>query len=312
MRESIAIFSGNSNIPLTKKICEYLRVPLSKLTAKKFSDGELSIKIDENVRGKDVFIVQSISNPANDHIMELLLILDALRRASARRVTAVIPYYGYGRQDRKVEPRVPISARVVADIIQSHGPSRILTMDLHADQIQGFFNIPVDHLFFSGVLIDYILEKKLDDFVIVSPDSGGAERARYLAKKANAKLAIIDKRRPKANVSEVMNIIGKVKGKNCLILDDMIDTAGTICKAAQALIDEGAKSVMCCASHAVLSGPAIERLNQVDFSEIIFSDSIQIREQESLQKIKLLSVAPLFAKAIERIHHEESVSALFV
>ncbi|MEM7182360.1 MAG: ribose-phosphate pyrophosphokinase, partial [Spirochaetota bacterium] len=312
MRESITIFSGTSNEPLTQAICNYLRMPLSQLTAKKFSDGELSIKVNENVRGKDVFIVQSISNPANDHIMELLLILDALRRASARRITAVIPYYGYGRQDRKVEPRVPISARVVADIIERLGPSRILTMDLHADQIQGFFNIPVDHLFFSGVLVEYIKEKQLQDLVIVSPDSGGAERARYLAKKVNAKLAIIDKRRPAPNVSEVMHIIGDVAGKNCLILDDMIDTAGTICKAAQALLKHGAKTVMCCATHGVLSGDATNRLNQVDFSEVVLADTIRLSSTDKIENLKLLSVAPVFAQAIERIHHEESVSALFV
>ncbi|MCB1156931.1 MAG: ribose-phosphate pyrophosphokinase, partial [Leptospiraceae bacterium] len=256
MRGDMAIFSGSSNVPLTDEICDHLRIRPGKITKKKFSDGEIYIKIDENVRGRDVFVVQSISNPANDNLIELLLILDAFRRASARRVTTVIPYYGYGRQDRKVEPRVPISARVVADLIETLGPDRVLTMDLHADQIQGFFNIPVDHLFFSAVLTEYLLSKDLKDLVIVSPDSGGAERARFLGKKVNGSLAIIDKRRPKPNVSEVMNIIGDVKGKNCILLDDMIDTAGTITKAAKALQEHGAKSVMCCATHGVLSGEA--------------------------------------------------------
>lgn len=312
MVNKIAIFSGSSNKALSDEICSYLRVKPGKIISKKFSDGELSIKIDENVRGRDVYIIQSLSHPANDNIMELVLILDALRRASTRRVTTVIPYYGYGRQDRKVEPRVPISARVVADIIQTLGPSRVLTMDLHADQIQGFFNIPVDHLFFSAVLVDYILSKKLDNLVIVSPDSGGAERARFLGKKVNASLAIIDKRRPRANESEVMNIIGEVKGKNCLILDDMIDTAGTICKAAQALKEQGASTIICCATHGVLSGKAAERLNAANFDEIILSNTIDVPASKNIQKLKILSVAPLFARAIERIHNEESISSLFI
>lgn len=312
MVSKIAIFSGSSNKALSDEICSYLRVKPGKIISKKFSDGELSIKIDENVRGRDVYIIQSLSHPANDNIMELVLILDALRRASTRRVTTVIPYYGYGRQDRKVEPRVPISARVVADIIQTLGPSRVLTMDLHADQIQGFFNIPVDHLFFSAVLVDYILSKKLDNLVIVSPDSGGAERARFLGKKVNASLAIIDKRRPRANESEVMNIIGEVKGKNCLILDDMIDTAGTICKAAQALKEHGASSILCCATHGVLSGSAADRLNSAGFDEVILSNTIDIPASKNIQKLKTLSVAPLFARAIERIHNEESISSLFI
>ncbi len=312
MIDRVAVFSGSSNKPLTEKICSYLRVEPGKISSKKFSDGELSIKIDENVRGRDVFIIQSLSHPANDNIMELLLILDAFRRASARRVTTVIPYYGYGRQDRKVEPRVPISARVVADIIQMIGPSRVLTMDLHADQIQGFFNIPVDHLFFSAVLVDYVERKNSKNLVIVSPDSGGAERARFLGKKVDASLAIIDKRRPRANESEVMNIIGDVKGKNCLILDDMIDTAGTICKAAQALRREGALTVNCCATHGVLSGNAVDRLNSEVFEEVILSDTIDIPSTKKITGLKVLSVAPMFARAIERIHNEESISSLFI
>lgn len=309
---NLAIFSGNSNIPLAESICSNLNIPLGKITLKKFSDGEISIKIDENVRGRDVFIVQPVSYPANDNLMELILILDAARRASARRITAVIPYYGYGRQDRKVEPRVPISARVVADLIQSMSPDRVLTMDLHADQIQGFFHIPVDHLYYSPVLIEYLKSKNLPDLVVVSPDSGGAERARFLGKRINASLAIIDKRRQRANESEVMNVIGDIDKKNCIILDDMIDTAGTISKAAQALLDKGAKSVICCATHGVLSGAAVEKLNSVDFTEIILSDTINIPETKKINKLKKISVGKLFANAIDRIHNEESISTLFI
>ncbi len=309
---NLAIFSGNSNIPLAQSICDNLNIPLGKITLKKFSDGEISIKIDENVRGRDVFIVQPVSFPANDNLMELILILDAARRASARRITAVIPYYGYGRQDRKVEPRVPISARVVADLIQSMSPDRVLTMDLHADQIQGFFHIPVDHLYYSPVLIEYLLSKNLPDLVVVSPDSGGAERARFLGKRINASLAIIDKRRQRANESEVMNVIGEIDKKNCIILDDMIDTAGTISKAAAALLEKGAKSVICCATHGVLSGEAVDKLNSVNFSEIILSDTINIPETKKINKLKKISVGKLFANAIDRIHNEESISSLFI
>lgn len=314
MREAeLLVFGGNSNLPLTDAICQHIGIPSGKLTAKKFSDGELSVKIEQNVRGRDIFVVQSISNPANDHLMELILIIDALRRASARRITAVIPYYGYGRQDRKVEPRVPISARVVADLIQVMSPNRLLTMDLHADQIQGFFHIPVDHLYFSPVMVDYINKKNLKDLVIVSPDSGGAERARYLGKRVNASLAIIDKRRPRANESEVMNVIGDIDGKNCIILDDMIDTAGTITKAGKALRSKGAKSVMCCATHGVLSGEAVNRLNEGVFDEIVISDSIALDDRKrTIKNLKQLSVSKLMASAIQRIHNEESISTLFV
>jgi ribose-phosphate pyrophosphokinase len=243
--------------------------------------------------------------------MELILILDALRRASAKRITAVIPYYGYGRQDRKVEPRVPISARVIADLLQTMGPNRVLTMDLHADQIQGFFSIPVDHLYFAPVLSEYIQSKNIEDLVIVSPDSGGAERARSFGKKFNAGLAIIDKRRPQANESVVMNVIGDIKNKNCIILDDMIDTAGTISKAGAALLENGAKSVICCATHAVLSGSADQKLNEPGFREVVLSNSIPIPEDKKINNLKVLSIAPLFAKAIQRIHNEESISNLF-
>jgi ribose-phosphate pyrophosphokinase len=312
MNNDLSVFSGSSNKILAEKITSSLNIPLGKIILKRFSDGEISIKIDDNVRGRDVFVVQSISNPANDHLMELILILDALRRASARRITAVIPYYGYGRQDRKVEPRVPISARVVADLLQSMSPNRILTMDLHADQIQGFFHIPVDHLYYSPVLVEYLLSKKIPDLVVVSPDSGGAERARFLGKRINGGLAVIDKRRPRANESEVMNVIGEIDGKNCIILDDMIDTAGTISKAAKALLDKGAKSVMCCATHGVLSGEAVQKLNEVNFSEIVLADTIDIPETKKINKLTKLSVGKLFANAIERIHNEESISSLFI
>jgi ribose-phosphate pyrophosphokinase len=309
--KEVAVFSGNANRPLSEEICKNLGIPSGAITVKRFSDGESSIKIEENVRGRDCFVVQSISYPSNDSLMELLLIIDALRRASARRITAVLPYYGYGRQDRKVEPRVPISARVVADLIETVGPNRVLTMDLHADQIQGFFRIPVDHLYFSPVLAEYINSLKLDDLVIVSPDSGGAERARNFGKKVNGSLAIIDKRRPKANESVVMNVIGDIKGRHCLILDDMIDTGGTIAKASMALYENGAKSVMCCATHGVLSGEAPSKLNEGKFNQIVLSNSILVPDSKKINNLKTLSIAPLFAKAIERIHEEESISSLF-
>jgi ribose-phosphate pyrophosphokinase len=310
-KSSMLIFSGSANKPLAAEICQVTGVHQGAISVQKFSDGEISVRIEENVRGKDIFVIQPTSQPANDHIMELILIMDALRRASARRVTAVIPYYGYGRQDRKVEPRVPISARAVADLIQAMGPHRILTMDLHADQIQGFFSIPVDHLFFAPVLAEYINTKNLSDLVIVSPDSGGAERARFFGKKVNGGLAIIDKRRPKANESEVMNVIGEVDGKNCLLLDDMVDTGGTIAKAATALRKNGAKSVICCATHPVLSGEAPKKLNDANFDEIVFSNSIVIPESKKINNLKVLSIAPLMAKAIEIIHNEKSISSLF-
>lgn len=311
-KDSFLIFSGSANTSLATEICKEAGVPVGAISLKKFSDGEISVRIEENVRGRDIFVIQPTSHPANDHIIELILIMDALRRASAHRVTAVIPYYGYGRQDRKVEPRVPISARVIADMIQSMGTHRILTMDLHADQIQGFFSIPVDHLFFAPVLAEYINTKKLNDLVIVSPDSGGAERARFFGKRVNGGLAIIDKRRPKANESEVMNVIGEVAGKNCLILDDMIDTGGTIAKAAKALRDAGAKSVICCATHPVLSGEAPEKLNAANFDEIVFSNTIHIPKTKKINNLTVLSIAPLIANAIKIIHDEESISSLFI
>ncbi|MCR9141081.1 MAG: ribose-phosphate pyrophosphokinase [bacterium] len=306
------IFSGEANRPLAQEICDYLDVRLGDAQIKTFSDGEISVKLNENVRGRDVFIIQPISSPANDNLMQLILMMDAARRASAARMTVVMPYYGYGRQDRKSEPRVPISARVMADLLESMGPNRLLCMDLHADQIQGFFHIPVDHLYAAPVFVEYIKDKKLSDLVVVSPDSGGVERARFLARQIGAGLAIIDKRRPQANVSEVMHVIGEVEGKTCILYDDMIDTAGTITKAATALKNNGATSVMACATHGVLSGPAIERLQESNIDEIILSNTIDLPAEKRIDKIKSLSVAKLYGEAIRRIHNEESVSSLFL
>jgi len=312
MSYELLLISGNSNRPLSEEIAKYLNQRLADVIIKKFSDGEISVKINENIRGKDVFIIQPTSAPANDHIMELLLTIDAVRRASAKRITAVIPYYGYGRQDRKPEPRVPISARLVADIIQVTGLDRVLTVDLHADQIQGFFHIPVDNLYAAPVFIQYLKESHFSEPVVVSPDSGGVERARYLAWHINAGLAIIDKRRPQANVAEIMNVIGDVEGKECILYDDMIDTAGTITKAAKALKDNGAKRVIACATHPVLSGPAIQRIEESVLDEVIFSNTIYLPEEKRIRKIKILSIAKLIGEAIRRIHNEESVSSLFL
>ena len=312
MSYELLLISGNSNRPLSEEIAKYLNQRLADVVIKKFSDGEISVKINENIRGKDVFIIQPTSAPANDHIMELLLTIDAVRRASAKRITAVIPYYGYGRQDRKQEPRVPISARLVADIIQVTGLDRVLTVDLHADQIQGFFHIPVDNLYAAPVFIQYLKESIFSEPVVVSPDSGGVERARYLARHINAGLAIIDKRRPQANVAEIMNVIGDVEGKECILYDDMIDTAGTITKAAKALKDNGAKRVIACATHPVLSGPAIQRIEESVLDEVIFSNTIYLPEEKRIRKIKILSIAKLIGEAIRRIHNEESVSSLFL
>jgi len=312
MGYDILVFSGSANQPLAREICDNLGIQLGKATVKKFYDGEIYVKMEENVRGRDVFIIQPISSPANDHLMELLLMLDALRRASASRITAVIPYYGYGRQDRKPEPRVPISARVVADLIEAVLPNRILTMDLHADQIQGFFHLPVDHLYAAPVFVEYFKSDPNENRVVVSPDSGGVERARFFARQINSGLAIIDKRRPRPNESEVMNVIGEVEGKDCVLYDDMIDTAGTITHAAAALKKNGARSVMACATHGVLSGPAITRLNESEIDKILISNTIQLPEEKKLEKLSVLSVAQLCGEAIRRIHNEESVSSLFL
>jgi len=312
MSYQLLVFTGNSNLPLAEEICKHLSITLGRAVVRKFSDGEISIKLEENVRGRDVFVIQPISAPANDHLMEVLLMTDALRRASADRITLVIPYYGYGRQDRKAEPRVPISARVVADLLECMLPHRLLVMDLHADQIQGFFRLPVDHLYAAPVFVQYLNSKNIDQPVVVSPDSGGVERARFLARQIHAGLAIIDKRRPRANVAEVMNVIGDVRNRTCILYDDMIDTAGTITKAAVALKEHGAKSVICCATHGVLSGPAIERIRDSILDEVVISNSIRLDPEKKIEKITVLSVAGLVGEAIRRIHNEESVSSLFL
>lgn len=312
MDKHIKIFSGSSNPALVQGMVDHLKIKMSEVELKRFSDGEISVKIKENVRGADIFIVQSTCCPVNDNIIELLLMVDAARRASAKSITAVIPYFGYARQDRKVEPRVPISSKVIANIIQETGVNRVLTMDLHADQIQGFFDIPVDNLFGSLMCVKYLQKMKIDDLVIVSPDAGGVERARYYAKNLNAGLAIIDKRREKANVSEVMHLIGEVAGKNCVLVDDMIDTAGSISGAAKALKEKGANRVFCFAIHAVLSGKAYERLAAAPFEEIIFTDTIPVDQSRKLPNMRVLSVAELFGEAIKRIHDGESISSLFI
>lgn len=306
------VFSGNSNPTLAQEICRYLGIPLGEAEVKTFSDGEVAVEIAENIRGRDVFIVQSTCPPVNDNLMELLIMIDAARRASAGRITAVIPYYGYARQDRKVAPRQPISAKLVANLITVAGASRVLTMDLHAGQIQGFFDIPVDNLYARPVLLQYIRENFRDDLVVVSPDAGGVERARAFAKRLDASLAIIDKRRERANVAEVMNIIGDVQGKVAVIVDDMVDTAGTLTKAAEALMDKGAKEVYGCCTHPVLSGKAVERIENSPIRELIVTDTIPLSpEAAKCPKIKVLSVAKLFGEAMKRIHLNESVSVLF-
>ncbi|MDD5153537.1 MAG: ribose-phosphate pyrophosphokinase [Thermodesulfobacteriota bacterium] len=313
MINRLKIFSGNSNLPLAHAICRYLGMELGKAVVRTFSDGETMVEIGENVRGSDVFVIQPTCPPVNQNLMELLIMIDALRRASARRITAVIPYYGYGRQDRKVAPRTPITAKLVADLITTPGARRVLAMDLHAGQIQGFFNIPVDNLFAAPVLLEYIREHFLENLVMVSPDAGGVERTRAFAKRLEAQLAIIDKRRERPNESQVMNIIGNVKGKNVVILDDMVDTAGTLCQAAQALQEHGAKVIHACTTHPVLSGPAIKRIEASPISKLIVTDTIPLGpEAQKCRKIEVLSVAGLLGEAIQRIHNEDSVSSLFV
>lgn len=312
MPDRIRIITGNANRLLSAKVSEYSGVPLTDTTVSTFSDGEISVQINENIRGCDIFVLQSTSAPVNHNLMELLLIIDALKRASARRITAVMPYYGYARQDRKVQPRVPISSKLVADLLTAAGTNRILTIDLHAAQIQGFFNIPVDHLYASPVLLDYIKKCDFENLVIVSPDAGGVERARAFAKRLNASLAIVDKRREAANVSKVMNVIGNVENRDVILLDDMIDTAGTITQAAQALHDNGAKRVLAACSHAVLSGPALDRINNSVLESVITTDTIPLEDKVKIcGKLKVLSVSMLLADAIGRIHEESSVSSLF-
>lgn len=308
------IFSGNSNPELAKKICEYLAVPLGHMEIRRFSDGEIFVEIKENVRGADVFVIQSTCPPVNEHLMELLIIIDALRRASARRITAVMPYYGYARQDRKTAPRTPITAKLVANLLTVAGARRVLTMDLHAGQIQGFFDIPVDHLFAAPVLLDYLKETFRDEeLVIVSPDAGGVERARAYAKRLGAGIAIVDKRRLRPNESKVMHVVGDVKGKVAIILDDMVDTAGTMCQAAKAIKDQGAKEVHGMTTHPVLSGPAPERIKNSVLKSLVVTDTIPLREEvKDIKKIEVLSVAKLLGEAIRRIHADDSVSSLFV
>jgi ribose-phosphate pyrophosphokinase len=308
----LKVFFGNANPSLAREICSRLRIPPGKTNLASFSDGELYFQITENVRGKDVFIIQPTCWPVNDNLMELLIMIDAFKRSSAARITAVMPYYGYARQDRKDKPRVAISSKLVADLLTAAGADRILTMDLHAGQIQGFFNIPVDHLFAAPVLIDYLNKLKLRDLTIVSPDAGGVERARAFAKRLNADLAVVDKRRTAPNTAEVMNVIGQVRGRNVIICDDMIDTAGTLVNTVVALRKHRAKRIFACATHAVLSGPAIERLGKAPLEEIILTNTVRIDESKILPNMTILSVAGLLAKAIRSIHDETSVSNLFV
>jgi len=304
------IFSGSANLDFAKQIAKYLSLPLSDAGVKRFSDGEISVQIDESVRGKDVFIIQSTCVPANDNLMELLILTDALRRSSANSITAIIPYFGYARQDRKTTPRVPITAKLVANLIESAGIDRVATIDLHAGQIQGFFDIPVDNLYGSIVFNDYIKSKHFENAVIGSPDIGGVARARSVAKNLGLDIIIVDKRREKANESEVMNIVGDVKGKDVILVDDIIDTAGTIVKAAQALKNNGAKSVMACCTHPVLSGVAYERIANGALDELVVTDTIPLKQK--LDNIKVLSVAPIFAEVIRRVYHNESVNSLFI
>lgn len=307
----LKIFTGNSNPELAKEICQYLGVAMGSSHVTRFSDGEIRVKVDESVRGSDAFIIQPTSTPVNENLMELLIMADALRRASARRITAVIPYYGYARQDRKTRARDPITAKLVANIINTSGCRRMITMDLHAGQIQGFFDIPVDHLPAVPILAEYFQQNQRNDTVVVSPDIGGVTRARDLAERIGAPLAIIDKRRPEPNVAEVTNVIGSIKGKTVIMIDDIIDTAGTITKGAAALMERGAKEIYVCCTHAVLSGPAIQRLEESVIKEVIITNTIPLPPEKMTDKIKVLSVAPLLGEAIIRIHEDLSVSKLF-
>jgi ribose-phosphate pyrophosphokinase len=309
----LIIFSGNSNPEFANKVCDYLDLPLGKCMVKRFSDGEVRIEINDNVRLRDVFIIQSTCAPVNDNLVELLLMIDALKRASATRITAVMPYYGYARQDKKVAPRVPISAKLVADLLQKAGAKRIITMDLHAGQIQGYFDIPVDNLFAAPKIIEYIKENFKGNLVIVSPDAGGAERARAFAKRLNANLAVVDKRRDAPNISQAMAVIGDVADKVAIILDDMVDTAGTLTEAAHAILDKGAKEVYACCVHPVLSGPAVDRICSSDLRSVIVADTIPVKpEILECGKVEVLSVTELFGEAIIRSHRGDSVTSLFV
>jgi ribose-phosphate pyrophosphokinase len=313
MKSELKVFSGNGNPKLAEAIGEYLHLPMGNWTLRRFSDGEIYCHIKENVRGTDVFIIQPTCSPANENLMELLVAADAFKRASAHRVTAVIPYYGYARQDRKDQPRVPITAKLVADLIQAAGFHRILTMDLHAPSIQGFFDVPVDHLFAAPVVLDWLEQQEYSNITVVSPDAGGVERARFHAKRLKAELAIIDKRRVQANVAETMNVIGDVDGRTCIIVDDIIDTGGTMMGSVRALKEKGAVRVIACFTHAVLSGPAMERLSKMDLDRVVVTDTIPLTpEKLAYPKITVLPVAGLLGEAIARIHSNSSVSSLFV
>jgi ribose-phosphate pyrophosphokinase len=311
LSRTLKIISGNANLSLSKEISNYLETPLVDVLLTRFSDGEIRVQINENVRGADVFVIQSLSHPTNDSIMELLLLLDALKRSSAHRITAVIPYYAYARQDRKDKPRVPISAKLLADLIQTAGAHRVLTVDLHSAQIQGFFNIPVDNIFALPVIYEYLKAKNIEDLVIVSPDAGGVERARMLQNRLGGNLAIIYKKRPAPNVVETLDVIGDVSGKNAVIIDDIIDTAGTIVAAADMLISKGAKSVIAACTHPVFSGPAVERLKNSSIQEVIATNTIPVDGKE-FDKLTVISVAELLGEAIKRINIESSVSSLFI
>jgi ribose-phosphate pyrophosphokinase len=313
MAYELKLFTGNANRPLAEEIAQYLRVLVGDAEVSRFSDGEVYVQINENVRGADVFLVQPTCPPVNDTLMELLIMVDAVKRASAHRITAVLPYYGYARQDRKVQPRVPISAKLVADLIEAAGVDRVLALDLHAGQIQGFFKVPVDHLFAAPVvMIDYLRKKELHDPVIVAPDAGGVERARAIATRLNAGLAIIDKRREGPNAAAAMHLIGEVEGHDAVVIDDMIDTAGTLVQAVDALAREGARRILACGVHAVLSGPAVERIVGSPLEEVVVTNSIPVSAEKRAARVTVLSVASLLGEAIRRIHDEESVSTLFV
>lgn len=307
----LKIFTGNAHPDLAAEIAEYLGVQVSAASVKKFSDGEINVAIDESVRGADVYVVQPTSSPINDNLMELLILIDALRRASARRINAVIPYYGYARQDRKAKARDPITAKLVANLIVASGAHRVISVDLHAGQIQGFFDIPVDHLLGVPILAEYFLNKHIEDYVVVSPDLGGVTRSRALAERLHAPLAIIDKRRPKPNVAEIMHIIGDVEGKRVIMIDDIIDTAGTITLGAKALLENGATEVYACCTHPVLSGPALQRLADSSIKEVVVTNTISLNKERKIDKIKVLSIAPLLGEAIIRIYEDLSVSKLF-
>jgi ribose-phosphate pyrophosphokinase len=312
VNRDLKVFSGNANQPLAQEICDHLNIPLGKINLTKFSDGELYCQILENVRGKDVFLIQPTCMPVNKNLMELLIMIDAFKRSSATRITSVIPYYGYGRQDRKDKPRVPISSKLVADLLTAAGTDRILSMDLHAGQIQGFFDIPVDHLYAAPVLVEYLKNLNIPDLTVVSPDAGGVERARGYAKRLDADLAIIDKRRFAPNEAEVLHIIGQVSGRNLIICDDMIDTAGTLVNTVHALRKKKVGKIIACATHGILSGPAIERLRNAPIDEIVLTNTVPLESSKILPNMKILSVGSLLGAAIQSIHEETSVSNLFV